>query len=67
VALDHSKDIYKEIELLSESKIMKARGFNRMYEMGVRVQRTIEKMAKYGGNKLSPLPKHWLLDETMDV
>ena len=67
MALDHSKEIYKEIELLSESKIMKARGFNRMYEMGVRVQRTIEKMAKYSGKKLDPLPKHWLLNNQNDV
>ena len=50
--IDHSKEIYREIELLSESKIMKARGFNRMYEMGVRIQRTIEKMSKYSTKKL---------------
>jgi hypothetical protein len=67
VALDHSQEIYKEIELLSESKIMKARGFNRMYEMGVRVQRTIEKMSRVGVKKLDPIPPHWLLNNENDV
>jgi len=40
--IDHAQEVFNEVQMLSESKILKAKGFNRAYEMGLRVQRMIE-------------------------
>jgi hypothetical protein len=47
--------------MLSESKTLKARGFNRAYEMGIRVQRMIEKEHKVIKSPIKPIKKHPLL------
>lgn len=61
--IDHAKEVFNEVQMLSESKILKARGFNRAYEMGLRVQRLIEKEHKTTQHRIKPMPKHPLLDE----
>ena len=50
--------------MLGESKTMKARGFNKMYEATTRINRIIDKTSKFSESRIKPLPLSKYMDET---
>ena len=54
--IDDSREIFNEVTMLGESKTMKARGFNKMYEVTTRINRIIDKTSKFSTARVKPLP-----------
>ena len=62
--IDNAQAVFNEVQMLSESKTLKARGFNRAYEMGLRVQRMIEREHKVVKSRIKPIKQHPLLKKS---
>jgi len=49
--------------MLGESKTMKARGFNKMYEFTTRINRIIDKTSKFSLARVQPLAESKYMNE----